>query len=81
MILVIFFISFVFLATLGMIVGMLAKSRDRSFLPWFFYGASLFPVAIVHINKARRRGKRCLSCQEVIAFKATVCRHCDFHFA
>jgi hypothetical protein len=70
----------ILLILLGTIVGKLAKSGGRSFLLWFAYGALLFPVAIVHIKKARPLAKKCPACWELVRRSAIVCRHCDFQF-
>jgi hypothetical protein len=33
---------------LGAVVAMVANSKGRSPIPWFFYGAFIFPVGLTH---------------------------------
>lgn len=36
------------LIVLGVVVGMIANHKGRSFFPWFIYGALLFPIGLTH---------------------------------
>ena len=36
------------LTVLGIVVGMIASHKGRSFFSWFMYGALLFPVGLTH---------------------------------
>lgn len=33
---------------LGIVVGMIANHKGRSFFPWFMYGALVFPIGLTH---------------------------------
>lgn len=35
-------------AMMGVIVAMVARSKGRSAVPWFVYGAIIWPVALTH---------------------------------
>lgn len=82
----------IFAAILGVIVGMIAKSKGRDFLPWWLYGALIFIVAIVHVllikpseGHAERQaleagGKKCPRCAEIVKEQAKVCRFCGHEF-
>lgn len=38
----------VFVIVFGVVVGMVASHKGRSFLLWFLYGAALFPIGLTH---------------------------------
>ncbi len=38
----------VVLTVLGIVVGMIASHKGRSFFPWFIYGALVFPIGLTH---------------------------------
>lgn len=74
---------------LGIVVGIIAGSKGRSFLGWFVYGFLLFPVALVHVlvtprnqahddRRALLSGEvvKCPACAELVRREAVVCKHC-----
>ncbi|MAX51727.1 MAG: hypothetical protein CMH22_07070 [Methylophaga sp.] len=77
----------------GIIVGLIAQHKGRSFGLWWFYGAMIFIIALPHAllmsptedavesreNKAGRQ--RCPSCQEFIMKNAKICRYCNHSLA
>ena len=38
----------IFLIVFGVVVGMIASHKGRSFFPWFLYGALVFPIGLTH---------------------------------
>ena len=80
----------IFAAILGVVVGMIAKSKGYDFFPWWLYGALIFIVAIVHVliikpNEGHAEivaldsgGNKCPMCAEIVKGDAKVCRFCGF---
>ncbi|MPY69662.1 MAG: hypothetical protein GEU92_06220 [Alphaproteobacteria bacterium] len=74
------------LALLGLIPAALAYRKDRGFVPWWIYGAALFPVALTHaFLLSGDRGVRvpdegviCPSCGEPLPRFAVGCRQCGW---
>ena len=81
-----------FAAILGILVGLIAKSKGRDFFPWWLYGTLIFIVAIVHVlvikpDESRLEqeaiaagGKKCPRCAEIVKSEALACRFCGHEF-
>jgi hypothetical protein len=81
-----------FAVILGILVGMIAKSKGREFFPWWLYGSLIFIVAIVHVllikpdeKHAEREAlasgsKKCPRCAELVKREASICRFCRYDF-
>jgi hypothetical protein len=73
------------LALLGLIPAVLAQRKGRGFVPWWIYGAALFPVALTHALLVSGDGVRvpddaviCPSCGEPLPRFAVGCRQCGW---
>lgn len=79
----------IFIAILiGLIPAAIAKSKGRSFIGFWIYGALLFIVALPHAllmktdakfleaNALSNGGRKCPHCAEVVKAEAKVCRFC-----
>jgi hypothetical protein len=62
---------------LGVVVGMIANHKGRSFFPWFIYGAFIFIIAFVHILLIDANNKKkCPFCFSKIPWEASICAYC-----
>ncbi len=74
---------------IGLIPAAIARSKGRSFVGFWIYGALLFIVALPHalIMKANKQaveeqeiaagGMKCPHCAEIIKAEANFCRFCS----
>ncbi|PLR48623.1 zinc ribbon domain-containing protein [Chimaeribacter arupi] len=75
-------------AVLGIIPALIAQSKGRSFVAWWFYGFLLFIIALVHSIVIKKDNKvieqemiddgmkKCPFCAELVRKEAVKCKHC-----
>jgi hypothetical protein len=74
---------------LGLIPGVIAMNKGRSFFGWWIYGALLFIIALPHallmrsdVKAMERReletgeNRKCPFCAEIVKAEAKICKHC-----
>lgn len=74
------FETIIVLALFGLIVGLLARSKGRSFAIWFIYGALLFIVALIHsltLKNIKEDMRQCANCFKWIDYRASKCPFCQ----
>lgn len=65
-----------FAAIIGVIPGLIARSKGRDFIPWWLYGSLFFILALPHSLLMRSTARRCPFCAEKVRKEASVCSHC-----
>lgn len=63
-------------AVLGIITGLIARSKGRSFLGWAIFGAMIFILALPCVLLVSSKRNRCGYCDETISKRASICPHC-----
>lgn len=73
----------IFWLIMGGVVAIVANSKGKSALAWFFYGALIWPIALVHIIVTKTEAPtpaageaKCPHCAETVKAEAKVCKHC-----
>ena len=72
-------IELILAAGLGIITGVLARRKGRSFWGWWFFGMMLFIVAfpvVLLIGPARHLRRKCPYCLSWIHVEARICPYC-----
>lgn len=65
-----------FALVLGLLPGAIARSKGRSFVAFWIFGAALFIVALPWALLMSDTSPVCPFCKEKIKAGATICPHC-----
>ncbi len=66
----------------AVIVGAIARAKDRSFLGFFLISAVFSPlIGLIVVLVRQSGGKKCPSCVEKVKLEAKKCRHCGHKFS
>ncbi|MFQ5427991.1 MAG: zinc ribbon domain-containing protein [Thermodesulfobacteriota bacterium] len=67
---------------IGVILGLIARSKGGSLGKWFIYGALLPVIALPHaiIIIQASGSKQCMYCHKKVKYTATHCPKCGYEF-
>jgi hypothetical protein len=67
------------LVLIGVVPGVIAAKKGRSFFGWWLFGVALFVVALpmaILISPSEESYRKCPDCAEIVLREAKVCRYC-----
>lgn len=68
---------------LGFFPAFIAWKKGAQFIIWWIYGATLFPIALIHaflIGRGPRGKKVCGFCRKQVDINAPFCKFCGYEF-